>query len=77
MIDSINEQRLKSFVEDTITHWRSLFGQLSPEEQQYKSMPFYFAAPLQIEVFRFFNQVLEVSVQQWVISQFEDRHHRS
>lgn len=72
MIDSLDEQRLKSFVEDTITHWRSLFGQLSPEEQQYKSMPFYFAAPLQIEVFRFFNQVLEVSVQLWVISQFED-----
>jgi len=73
MTNNIDEQRLKSFVEETIYRWRALFDQLSLEEQQCKSLPFYFAAPLQIEVFRFFNQILNVAVQLWVFSQFEDR----
>lgn len=69
----MDEHQLKSLLTDIIRLWRTLFDELSPEQQQYKGKPFYFAPPLQMEVFRFFNRAFKVSVQLWVFSQFEDR----
>lgn len=71
--NSMDERQIKLLVEKVILEWRTLFNELGPEQQKFRIKPFYFAAPLQIEVFRFFNQPLDVSVQLWIFSQFEDR----
>ena len=69
----MGEPELKLLVERVISTWRTLHNRLNPEQQKIRIKPYYFAAPLQIEVFRFFNQPLDVSVQLWVFSQFEHR----
>lgn len=69
----MDEEQIKLLIGEAISYWRTLFDQLSLEQQKIRAMPFYFAAPLQIEFFRFFNKPLDVSVQLWVFSQFEDR----
>ncbi len=69
----MHEEQIRLLVSQAVTQWRAMFAELTPEQQQFRGKPFYFAPPTQVEVFRFFNWDLDIAVQLWAFSQFEDR----